>query len=138
MDPELASHNKAVAKRLNELLDRCNKTRADVARELGKDQGSCTPWFKGTYAPRRNTVLKLGHILDPGWGSQAAVRYILTGLSPEEAKRVEWQEPRKAEPKAGGSPDDSPDLTKLLLEQIPKRLDDLAERVGRLEKKVLE
>jgi predicted DNA-binding protein len=140
MDPEQARHNKAIAERLNDLLDRCGKTKADVARELGKDQGSCTPWFKGTYAPRRQTLLKLAHILDPGWGTQATVRYILSGLSPEVAKWQEWPEARKPKPEimAGpreASPGDNPELTRLLLEQITKRLDDLAERVGRLERR---
>ena len=141
MDPEQARHNRAIAERLNQLLDRCGKTKADVARELGKDQGSCTPWFKGTYAPRRYTVLKLARILDPGWGTQATVRYILTGLSPEDAKRLEWPEARVVGPETGGAvreapPGDSPELTRLLLEQITKRLDDLAERVARLERKM--
>jgi hypothetical protein len=150
MDPELARHNKAVAERLNELLDRCNKTRAGVAKELGKDQGSCTPWFNGTYAPRRHTVLKLGRILDPGWGPQATVHYILTGLSPEEEERLAWQERGTEGPlfdaATGGTPPPSPmprvmreggpRSQRLLLEQIIKRLDDLVERVARLERKM--
>jgi hypothetical protein len=150
MDREQLRHNKAVAERLNELLELCHKTKADVARELGKDQGSCTPWFKGSYAPRRHTVLRLGHILDPGWGPDATAHYILTGQSPEEAGRPERPEAEGQEglfdaatrklplpnPRPRGNREVGPSTQRLLLEQIIKRLDDLAERVARLERKM--
>ena len=46
-----AEYNKGVATRLNELLVKCRKTKADVARDIGKFQGSLTPWFTGEHAP---------------------------------------------------------------------------------------
>ena len=76
------NYGREVATRLNELLVRCDKTKADVARDIGKSQGSLTPWFTGEHSPRPEIYIELGQSLDFGWGASETARYIQDGIKP--------------------------------------------------------